>query len=176
MVVQGINRIRYKQDILITNGSQQALDLLGKIFLTKNDGILIENPGYLGALQAFRLYQAKFLPIAIHEQGLDLNELQQILSKNNPKLIYTVPNFQNPTGISYSEENRQAVAKQIAKTDFPAASERDPRRANSLACSLDNEKAFRYYKVEVANVKKLPGWHDGKGKPAWVFVDEVFLN
>lgn len=106
-----------EEDILITNGSQQALDLLGKIFLNKNDGILIENPGYLGALQAFRLYQAKFLPIAIHEQGLDLNELQQILSKNNPKLIYTVPNFQNPTGISYSEENRQAVAKQIAKTD-----------------------------------------------------------
>lgn len=105
------------EDILITNGSQQALDLLGKIFLNKNDGIVIENPGYLGALQAFRLYQAKFLPVSINEQGMNLSELQKSLSKNNPKLIYTVPNFQNPTGISYSDENRQAVAKQVAKTN-----------------------------------------------------------
>ncbi len=104
-------------DILITNGSQQALDLLGKIFLNKNDGIIIENPAYLGALQAFRLYQPKFLPIAINHQGMDLDQLQQTLSTNKAKLIYTVPNFQNPTGISYSEENRQAIAKQVAKTD-----------------------------------------------------------
>jgi 2-aminoadipate transaminase len=104
-------------DILITNGSQQALDLLGKIFLNKNDGVIIENPGYLGALQAFRLYQAKFLPIAINQQGMDLDQLRQTLSTNKAKLIYTVPNFQNPTGISYSEENRQAIAKQVAKTD-----------------------------------------------------------
>ncbi|MCK5897017.1 MAG: PLP-dependent aminotransferase family protein, partial [Cocleimonas sp.] len=104
-------------DILITNGSQQALDLLGKIFLNKNDGIIIENPAYLGALQAFRLYQPKFLPIAINHQGMDLDQLQQTLSTNKAKLIYTVPNFQNPTGISYSEENRQAIAKQVTKTD-----------------------------------------------------------
>ena len=105
------------EDILITSGSQQALDLLGKIFINKNDGVVIENPGYLGALQAFRLYQAKFLPVSVDEQGMDLNALQQILANNNPQLIYTVPNFQNPTGISYSEENRQAVAKQVAKTN-----------------------------------------------------------
>ena len=104
-------------DILITNGSQQALDLLGKVFLNKNDSVIMENPGYLGALQAFRLYQANFLPIAINHQGMDLDKLRQTLAIHKAKLIYTVPNFQNPTGISYSEENRQAIAQQVAKTD-----------------------------------------------------------
>ncbi|MCK5813659.1 MAG: PLP-dependent aminotransferase family protein [Cocleimonas sp.] len=104
-------------DILITNGSQQALDLLGKVFLNKNDSVIMENPGYLGALQAFRLYQANFLPIAINHQGMDLDQLRQTLAIHKAKLIYTVPNFQNPTGISYSEENRQAIAQQVAKTD-----------------------------------------------------------
>jgi 2-aminoadipate transaminase len=107
----------HADDILITNGSQQALDLLGKVFLNKDDGVVIENPGYLGALQAFRLYQVRFLPVGIDNQGMDLAQLRQTLSTNKAKLIYTVPNFQNPTGISYSEENRHAVAKQVAKTD-----------------------------------------------------------
>lgn len=105
------------EDILITNGSQQALDLLGKIFLDNNDSVIIENPGYLGALQAFRLYQANFLPVAIDEEGMDIAELKQTLANNAAKLIYTVPNFQNPTGISYSEERRLAVAEEVKKTN-----------------------------------------------------------
>jgi 2-aminoadipate transaminase len=105
------------EDILITNGSQQALDLLGKIFLNKQDGIVIENPAYLGALQAFRLYQPTFLPVSIDDEGMDLAELRDTLSRHKAKLIYTVPNFQNPTGISYSEENRCAIAKYVATTD-----------------------------------------------------------
>ena len=105
------------EDILISNGSQQALDLLGKVFINKNDPIIVENPGYLGALQAFRLYQAKFLGVSINNNGMDIAQLQQTLSSNKAKLIYTVPNFQNPTGISYSEENRQAIALEVAKTE-----------------------------------------------------------
>ena len=104
-------------DILITNGSQQALDLLGKIFINKGDGIIIENPAYLGALQAFRLYQPDFLPVSVNDNGMDISQLKQKLSTKSAKLIYTVPNFQNPTGISYSEENRRAVSFEVAKTD-----------------------------------------------------------
>ncbi len=104
-------------DILITNGSQQALDLLGKIFINKGDGIIIENPAYLGALQAFRLYQPDFLPVSVNDNGMDISQLKQRLSTKSAKLIYTVPNFQNPTGISYSEENRRAVSFEVAKTD-----------------------------------------------------------
>lgn len=98
-------------NILITSGSQQGLDLLGKTFLNEGDDIIIEEPGYLGAIQAFSVYKAIFHPIKVSEHGLAIDELEEVLSKSNPKLIYTVPNFQNPSGISYPESNRQSIAK-----------------------------------------------------------------
>ena len=104
-------------DILMTNGSQQALDLLGKVFINKGDSIVVENPAYLGALQAFRLYQPHFLTVSVNDNGMDIAQLQQRLASHKAKLIYTVPNFQNPTGISYSEENRRAISLAVAKTD-----------------------------------------------------------
>jgi len=104
-------------NILITNGSQQALDLLGKVLLNTGDPIAIENPGYLGAIQAFSLYRPKMHTINIDENGMNTDELEKTLITHKPKLIYTVPNFQNPTGISYSQENREEVAKIVAQSD-----------------------------------------------------------
>jgi 2-aminoadipate transaminase len=104
-------------NILITNGSQQALDLLGKVLLNEGDPIAIENPGYLGAIQSFSLYQPKMHTVAIDENGLDTEQLSEVLDRYNPKLLYTVPNFQNPTGISYSQENREAVAQIVSQYD-----------------------------------------------------------
>ncbi|MGI6655656.1 MAG: PLP-dependent aminotransferase family protein [Desulfobulbus sp.] len=97
-------------DILITTGSQQGLDLLGKIFLNENDDVLIEEPGYLGAIQAFAMYRPRFNPVTVREGGMDTEQLADVLRKRRPKLLYTVPNFQNPSGISYSEANRREVA------------------------------------------------------------------
>jgi 2-aminoadipate transaminase len=104
-------------NILITNGSQQALDLLGKVLLNEGDPIAIENPGYLGAIQSFSLYQPKMHTVAIDENGLDVEKLSTVLDTYNPKLLYTVPNFQNPTGISYSQENREAVAQIVSQSN-----------------------------------------------------------
>lgn len=104
-------------NILITNGSQQALDLLGKVLLDEGDPIAIENPGYLGAIQSFSLYQPKMHPVAIDENGLNIEQLKKVLAKHKPKLLYTVPNFQNPTGISYSQENREEVAEAVSQFD-----------------------------------------------------------
>jgi 2-aminoadipate transaminase len=104
-------------NLLITNGSQQALDLLGKVLLNEGDPIAIENPGYLGAIQAFSLYQPKMYTVGIDENGLDVKQLSKVLDEHNPKLLYTVPNFQNPTGISYSQENREQVASVVAGSD-----------------------------------------------------------
>ncbi len=101
------------ENILITNGSQQALDLLGKVLLDKGDSIVIENPGYLGAIQAFSLYQPVMQTVAVDNQGMNIDALEQALKIHKPKLVYTVPNFQNPTGISYSQSNREAVAKAV---------------------------------------------------------------
>ena len=103
-------------EILITNGSQQGLDLLGKVLLNEGDQVLIEEPGYLGAIQAFEVYAAEFKSVPVHQDGMDVVALEEALQTTNPKLMYTVPNFQNPSGISYTDENRRAVAQCLAET------------------------------------------------------------
>lgn len=104
------------EDILITTGSQQGLDLLGKTFLNKGDDLIIEEPGYLGAIQAFAMYQPRFHSVMVSEGGMDIEKLGQVLGERRPKLLYTVTNFQNPSGISYSDDNRKAVADLIRGT------------------------------------------------------------
>lgn len=105
------------EHILITNGSQQGLDLLGKTLLNNGDALIIEEPGYLGAIQAFSIYRAKFLPVPVSERGMDIQKLAAMLHTEKPKLMYTVPNFQNPSGITYPEQNRHDVAQLIKKTE-----------------------------------------------------------
>ena len=101
------------KNILITNGSQQGLDLLAKIFINEKDDVIIEEPGYLGAIQAFSVFRAKFHPVKLNNNGMDLVELEYALKYSDPRLMYTVPNFQNPSGITYTLENRQAVAEKL---------------------------------------------------------------
>lgn len=103
-------------EILITTGSQQGLDLAGKIFLDPGDRVIIERPGYLGAIQALGMYQAAFAPVTLEEDGVDLNGLRQALA-DGPKLYYAVTNFQNPSGISYTTPKRQAVAEILRGTN-----------------------------------------------------------
>jgi 2-aminoadipate transaminase len=103
------------EQILITSGSQQALDLIGKVFINKGDNIVLEEPAYLGAIQAFSMYQPKFLSVPLHKSGMDINILSDRL-KRKVKLLYLVPNFQNPTGISYSKENRSQIADLVRGT------------------------------------------------------------
>ena len=103
-------------NILITNGSQQGLDLLGKTLLNEGDSVIIEEPGYLGAIQSFSVYRATFYPVPLTQAGMDIPCFREALS-HKPKLIYTVPNFQNPTGISYPEENRREIAALVRETN-----------------------------------------------------------
>ncbi len=104
--------------ILITNGSQQALDLIGKVLLDAGDGVVLEEPGYLGAIQALTLYQPQFLPVPLDDDGIDTDALARVLAAGRPKLLYTVPNFQNPSGISYSDGRRREVAALLAGRDI----------------------------------------------------------
>ncbi len=103
-------------EILITTGSQQGLDLIGKIFLDPGDKVIIERPGYLGAIQAFSLFEPEFVNIPLLDDGPDLDALSAALALK-PKLFYAVPNFQNPSGLSYCEEKRRAVAEILRDTD-----------------------------------------------------------
>ena len=97
------------EDILITTGSQQALDLMGKVLINPKDALAIEEPGYLGAIQAFTVFEPDFCPVPLMDDGIDLEKLEQILRERDVKLLYTVPNFQNPTGLTYSVEKRKAL-------------------------------------------------------------------
>ncbi|MBN2299037.1 MAG: PLP-dependent aminotransferase family protein [Deltaproteobacteria bacterium] len=104
-------------NILITNGSQQGLDLLAKTLLNDGDDVIIEEPGYLGAIQAFSVYRSVFNPVPVSDEGMDVESLKKVVSARSPKLMYAVPNFQNPSGISYCDENRYAVSKLLADTN-----------------------------------------------------------
>ena len=104
-------------EILITNGSQQGLDLIGKVFIGKNDKIAIEKPAYLGAIQAFSVYQPQFYPAPLLDDGIDVDYLKNVLSGNSIKLFHTVINFQNPSGISYSEDKRRELSQVFERHD-----------------------------------------------------------
>jgi 2-aminoadipate transaminase len=85
------------------------------VLINKDDEIIIEEPGYLGAIQALSLYQPKYNSIPLNENGIDCDRLKQVFSNCNPKLFYAVPNFQNPSGITYTDETRRTVARMVSQ-------------------------------------------------------------
>ena len=97
--------------VLIISGSQQGLDLIGKVLLDPGDYVVLENPAYLGAIQAFSAYQARYLNVATDDQGIRTDDLARVLAQahQRPKLLYLVPNFQNPSGITLTLERRKEV-------------------------------------------------------------------
>jgi 2-aminoadipate transaminase len=97
-------------NVMITSGSQQGLDLVGKLFVNPGDRILTESPTYLGALQAFAAYQADYLTVAIDDDGLDVEQLEAQL-RGGPKFLYVLPNFQNPSGVTLSLERRRRLVE-----------------------------------------------------------------
>jgi 2-aminoadipate transaminase len=105
------------EDIIITNGSQQALDMFSAVMIDPGDEVLVESPSYLAALQTFHLYDPKVLPIPLTEQGLDCEVLAETLRTHKPQFLYMIPNFQNPTGLTYSEDTRVRMAEILKGTD-----------------------------------------------------------
>ncbi len=111
-------------NMLITVGSQQALDLMGKIFLDEDSYAMVSHPIYLGAASAFRTYGPKFITIDLEDDGLNINQVEDALKKLNEKgeisklkFIYTVPNFHNPAGVTMSLEKRKALLELARKYD-----------------------------------------------------------
>lgn len=105
-----------KDNILITHGSQQGLDLSGKVFLDEGDIVLCESPTYLAAISAFKAYGCSFIEIPTDENGMDMNALESVLKNTkNVKLIYVIPTFQNPTGKTWSVERRKRLAELSAQ-------------------------------------------------------------
>lgn len=106
-------------DIIVTAGSQQGLDLVGRIFLEPGRYVLCSRPTYLGALQAFNYYQAKYASVDIDDDGMKVEELEEKIKKYNPAFIYVVPNFQNPGGVTLCEERRHKLIDLAYKYKVP---------------------------------------------------------
>lgn len=102
-------------NVQIVTGSQQGLDLLGKILISEGDTVLVEAPTYLGALQSFQPYLPSYVQLPTDEGGIDVDALEQILQTTRAKLLYAVPNFQNPTGRTLSLERRRRLVELTAR-------------------------------------------------------------
>jgi 2-aminoadipate transaminase len=106
-------------ELLITSGGIEALELICKTFLDRGDAVVVEGPTYLGALMAFRGYEAKIVAVPLDEGGLQVDELEQVLADGlRPKLLYTIPDHQNPAGVSLSAERRERLVELARQYGF----------------------------------------------------------
>jgi 2-aminoadipate transaminase len=107
------------EEILITSGSQQGLDLAGKIFLDPGDVVLCESPTYIGAINAFRAYEPRFVEVPTDDDGMVPESLEWILETERPKFVYAIPDFQNPSGRCWSLERRKAFMEIVTRWSIP---------------------------------------------------------
>ncbi len=114
-------------EILPVTGSTQAMDLLCKALIDPGDKVVVENPTFLGNMQAIRLYQAQLVPVDSDEDGVKVDELEEVFKREHPKLFYVIPTFQNPTGRTLSLPRRKRIAELAAQYGVVVA-EDDPYR------------------------------------------------
>lgn len=132
-----------KDNILITHGSQQGLDLSGKAFLDEEDIVLCESPTYLAAISAFKAYGCSFIEIPTDAYGMNMNVLEDVLRKTkNIKLIYVIPTFQNPTGKTWSLERRIRLAELSAQYGVAVIEDNPYGELRFEGESLPSVKAF----------------------------------
>ncbi len=102
--------------VLIMTGANQGIDLVAKAILNKGDKVIVENPSFIGSLNAFRTYECELLGVKVESDGMDMAELEEVLKNNtDAKFIYTIPTFQNPTGVTMSEDKRKKLLELASK-------------------------------------------------------------
>lgn len=112
-------------NVLITSGSQQALDLIGKVMIDEGDRVIVDEPTYLGALQAWNVYGAQYITVTNDDDGMDPQGLEKAIRADGAKFIYALPNFQNPTGLTTSRQRRAEIVQLSDHYDIPIV-EDDP--------------------------------------------------
>ncbi len=164
------------EDILITSGSQQGLDFSGKVFLDPEDYVVCESPSYLGAINAFMAYECKFQEIQTDSDGMIMSDLENVLKSNDRvKMIYVIPDFQNPSGRTWSLERRQqllTLAKKYNKViveDNPYGELRFEGTHIPSIKSFDHEGRVVY--LGTFSKTFSPGLRIG-----WVLADYLLLN
>lgn len=115
-------------DVIVTAGAQQGLDLIAKVFLDPGDTVICEGPTYVGALQAFSAYEPRIVHVPLDDRGMDTDALEEVLRSVGPrgaKFIYTIPNFHNPAGVTMTPERRRRLIELSREYDIPVV-EDDP--------------------------------------------------
>ena len=160
-------------NILMINGSQQGLDLIGKVFLNRNDTVLIERPTYLAAIQSFGLYEPKFVSIPLLEDGVNIEVLQDMVESLNPKLFYSIPNFQNPTGITYSKNKREKIGDIINENKTLLVEDNPYGEIRFIGENLPSIKYYTEKSVLLGSFSKIvsPGMRLG-----WIVADKDIMN
>jgi len=127
MIAQNLQRygiLATPDNVMLTNGSQQALDLIAKLLINRGDRVLTEAPTYLGALQAFNVFGAEYVTVPTDDDGLRTDQLEEAL-RSGPKFMYLLPNFQNPSGVTLSLQRREEIVYLSDKYGIPVV-EDDP--------------------------------------------------
>lgn len=140
-------------NILITSGSQQAIDMLARIFLDEGDHVIVENPTYVGMMTSWRPFNLNFSAVPTDNDGMIVEELESLLH-NNPKLMYAIPTFQNPQGTTLSRERRAKLAKILVEHNLPFI-EDDPY--GELRYSGDPVPSVLQMEAEVRGATTLDG-------------------
>ncbi len=113
--VKGAGVTAGAEDVIITSGSQQGIDLIAKAMLDPGEKVVVESPTYLAAIQILRTYEAGFAVVHHDHEGVLVDELDAVIAQENPKLVYLVPTFQNPTGITLSVERRKVIGQMLSR-------------------------------------------------------------
>ncbi len=160
-------------NILMINGSQQGLDLIGKVFLNRDDVVLIERPTYLAAIQSFGLYEPKFVSIPLLEDGVDLEVLEDMVESFNPKFFYSIPNFQNPTGITYSKNKREKIGDIFNENNTILVEDNPYGEIRFIGEDLPSIKNYIENSVLLGSFSKIvsPGMRLG-----WIVADKEIMN
>lgn len=145
------------ENVLITSGSQQALDLLAKLLINPGDRVLVEAPTYLGALQAFSVFGAEYVSVPTDDDGLQTSRLEDAL-RSGPKFMYLLPNFQNPSGVTLSLERRKMAVELADKYGLPIV-EDDPY--GQLRYEGDHLAPLLVLDRETRGVRRDNGYHLG---------------
>ncbi|HEU5374893.1 MAG TPA: PLP-dependent aminotransferase family protein [Ktedonobacteraceae bacterium] len=143
------------ENILITTGSQQALDLLARVFFDPGDALLVESPTYMGALHVWSIYDVRYGSVPLDEQGLQVACLEEHIRQRRPKMIYVLPTFQNPSGITLSLERRARLIELV-------------ERSGLLVLEDDAYAQLRYEGKDLPSLLRLAG------QAAGGFPDRVF--
>ena len=128
--------------VLPVTGSTQAMDLLCKALIDPGDTILIENPSFLGNMQCMKLYQANLVPVESDGDGMLMDDLEEKIRKYNPKLLYTIPTFQNPSGKTLPADRRKKVAELANKYGMVVAEDDPYRDLRYAGTALPSIKSF----------------------------------